>query len=249
MTRFPATVRVRMLLRSFAIQGSWNYETLIGAGFGFTILPALRHIYRGRPPADLERALARHTDLFNSHPYFVTVAAGAVARLEADGAEPAVIQRFKTALRGSLGSMGDRLVWSAWRPMSVLFGLVLLLGGAPWWMAVGVFLVTYNALHFAVRIFGLRIGLEAGLEVGRLLRDAPLQPVIHRAAQAASLLVGLALVFRAAPVAGDPLALGATALAAGAGFWLGIHTRRYMTWAVGGAAAFGIILGIIGYAP
>jgi mannose PTS system EIID component len=247
MMPIPRHVRLRMLLRSFAVQGSWNYETLIGAGFGFTILPALRHVYRDRP-AVLEQALARHTELFNSHPYFATVAAGAVAKLEADGVDPAVIHRFKTALRGSLGSMGDRLVWSAWRPMSVLLGIVLLLAGADWWIAVGAFLLVYNILHVALRVVGLRIGTTAGLEVGRLLRDAPLQPFIHRAVQSVSLLTGVGLALSLSAVSLQPLALVGTIAAIALGFWLGVHARRIMTWILGGVAALGVVLGIIGNA-
>ena len=38
---------VRSFLRSFSIQGSWNYRTMIGGGFGHAILPALRWLYRG----------------------------------------------------------------------------------------------------------------------------------------------------------------------------------------------------------
>jgi len=237
-----------MLFRSFAVQGSWNYETLIGAGFGFTILPALRHVYRGRP-AELEGAVARHSELFNSHPYFVTVAAGAVAKLEADGTEPAVINRFKIALRGSLGSMGDRLVWSAWRPMSMLLGLTILLAGAPWWLAIGVFLLVYNALHLSLRVIGLRIGTTSGLAVGRLLRDAPLQPFIQRASQIASVLVGAALALNAASVALEPFALAASAVTIAVGFWVGQQIRRFTTLLLAAVAAAGILIGIIGYAP
>jgi mannose PTS system EIID component len=247
MMPIPRGVRIRMLLRSFAVQGSWNYETLIGAGFGFTILPALRHVYRDRPD-EMEQALARHTELFNSHPYLATVAAGAVAKLEADGTDPAVVRRFKSALRGSLGSMGDRLVWSAWRPMSLLLGIVLLLGGAAWWAAIGAFLLVYNLLHITLRVVGLRIGVSAGLEVGRLLRDAPLHAYVHRAVQLASFLAGAAIALTVASARAEPLAIALSVGAVAAGFWLGVYARRIMTWILVGVVALGIVLGIIGNA-
>src|SRR5690606_32454688 len=66
----------------FAIQGSWNYRTLIGTGFAFALLPLLRSRYRG-DPARLRESLERHASLFNSHPYLAPVALGAVAQLEA----------------------------------------------------------------------------------------------------------------------------------------------------------------------
>ena len=143
-----------VLLRSFAVQGSWNYETLIGTGFAFSLLPVLRKLYAGDEEA-LRAAIARHNSLFNSHPYLATIAMGAVARLEADGADPKTIDRFKIAMRGSLGSMGDQLVWCAWRPASALLGVLLLLAGATWWVAIAAFLVVYNAMHLGLRAWGL----------------------------------------------------------------------------------------------
>src|SRR5690606_26959848 len=41
MTDLPAATRAAMLARSFAIQGSWNFRSLIGTGFCFVLLPAL----------------------------------------------------------------------------------------------------------------------------------------------------------------------------------------------------------------
>ena len=246
MNGFPGGVRLRMLLRSFTIQGSWNYETLIGAGFAYTILPALRHLY-GKEGDALEKSVERHEELFNSHPYFVTVAVGAVSRLEQMGADPAVVVRFKTALRGSLGSMGDRLIWSAWRPMSLLIGLVLLLAGAAWWLAVAVFLVVYNALHLAVRVKGLQLGTEAGFDIGRVLKESPLQLVIDAASRFASFLVGVAVVLAAAPIYQDRGAalLVGTAIVLGA--FLGTRSRRVMIAILAGVAALALAFGVMGY--
>jgi PTS system mannose-specific IID component len=246
MNSFPFGVRARILLRSFAVQGSWNYETLIGAGFAFTLLPALRHLY-GDTGERLDKAVARHVGLFNSHPYFATVAIGAAAKLEADGAEPVVIDRFKVALRGSLGSLGDRLIWSAWRPMAVMIGLVLLLAGAAWWVAVLSFLVLYNSLHLPVRILGLRIGSETGLELGRVLREAPIQPLIERASQIACALVGLAVVLAAAPTPREPVEALTGGLAVALGLWLGVNTRRVLVAMLGGITIFALLLGLTGY--
>lgn len=246
MSVIPAGVQRRMILRSFAVQGSWNYETLIGAGFTYTLLPALRFLH-GSNGAALDAAVARHAELFNSHPYVATLAVGAVSRLEADGVDPAVVERFKLALRGSLGSIGDRLVWSAWRPMSVLLGLGLLLAGAAWWIAVGVFLAVYNVLHLTLRITGMRVGVRSGLEVGRILREAPLQPTIDRAGQVASTMLGFGVVLLAAPNGGAPAAAGATLLAVVAGAWLGFRSRRVTIAVLAAVAVVAIVLGSFGY--
>lgn len=243
MTRFPRGVRLRVLGRSLLVQGSWNYETLIGTGFAFTVLPALRHLSDGDDRALAER-LGRHTELFNSHPYLAPVAVGAVARLEADGVDPQLVHRFKSALRGSLGALGDQLVWSAWRPASLLLGLCLLLLGLAWWVAVGAFLLVYNALHLALRAWGLRIGIERGLEVGKAIRESPLQRIAARAADVGALLAGFASVLAVGASGSDPFILGAGAAGVATGLALGLRTYRAAYLAVGVVWTVGIILGL-----
>lgn len=243
MNRLPLAVRMRVLARSLLVQGSWNYETLIGTGFAFTILPALRHLSNGDDQALAER-VGRHAELFNSHPYLAPVAAGAVTRLEADGADPLLVHRFKSALRGSLGSIGDQLVWSAWRPASLLLGLCLLLLGLAWWAAVGAFLLVYNTLHLGLRVWGLGVGLERGLEVGKALREAPLQRIAGRTADVGAVLAGLAAALAVGASGTDPYIVGAGVVGVGAGLLLGLRTYRAAALALGVVWSIGIILGL-----
>jgi mannose PTS system EIID component len=244
MSVLPDRVRRRVLLRSFLVQGSWNYETLIGTGFAFTLLPVLRYLH----PADPERRLVlmrRHAGIFNSHPYLANVAVGAVSRLEAEGADPAVTERFKSALRGALGSIGDRLVWTAWRPAAILVAIVLLLLGAPWWLGLIAFLAIYNALHLALRAWSLRVGLDNGLEVARVLRDAPLERLASRAADAGAFLCGVAVVLAIAQSAPTTTDLGLGVAAAIAGIALGARSRSVIAPAVGLLWIFAILLGLM----
>jgi PTS system mannose-specific IID component len=189
-TRLDAWTRASVLLRSFAIQGSWNYRTLIGGGFGFALLPALRRIYADQPER-LDDAVERHTQLFNSHPYLAPMALGAVAAMEASGEGPQVVDRFKTAVRGSLGTLGDRLVWAGWRPVCLLFALALLLAGAAWWVGVVAFLMVYNAGHLLLRLWVYRLGLREGKSVGERLRHSPLGDVQRALPVVGAFLVGL----------------------------------------------------------
>jgi PTS system mannose-specific IID component len=179
-------------LRSFTIQGSFNYRTMTGSGFAFVLLPFLREAYRDQP-RDLEEGLARHADLFNSHPYFAGMAVGAVARLEGDGVPAEEVSRFKTAVRGPLGGIGDRLVWGRFLPSTILLGVVLVLSGFPWWLAAGLFLITYNAGHLWLRGWAFRAGLTQGKAVGQTLRSAGLGEIADRLGRACSLLIGAML--------------------------------------------------------
>jgi mannose PTS system EIID component len=197
MKRIPRSVIRRMFLRSFTIQGSWNYRTLQGSGFAFALMPVLRWVH-GENTAALQAAVQRHATVFNAHPYLAGVALGAVARLEADGEDPALIERFKNALRGSLGTLGDRIVWAGWRPACVLLGVFVLLATHSAMAAVLAFLVVYNLGHLALRWWGLQIGVEYGLQVGERLRRAPLSHWHEGVVGGAALLLGLVLPLVAA---------------------------------------------------
>jgi PTS system mannose-specific IID component len=162
--------------RSFAVQGSWNYRTMIGGGMAFTMLPLLRRIHAG-DPVRLRDSVARHQSAFNAHPYLAGMAAGALARAELEGESAASIERFRTALRGPLGTVGDRLIWAAWRPACLLSAIAAFgMGLGPLW-SVTLFLVTFNVGHIAIRIWGFRRGWAEGLGVGKALHETWLDRV------------------------------------------------------------------------
>ena len=189
----PWRVQARILFRLFAVQGSWNYDILVGTGIGFCIDPALRLLPGGAHGAAYREALGRQSQYFNCHPYLASVAVGALARAELDGESPQRIERFRTALCGPLGSVGDRLVWAAWLPLCSVLALGVFAGGASWEWVVGTFLGLYNVGHVALRVWGLQVGWSRGLHVSqalaaRFLRDGPEQLL-----RVTALLAGVAL--------------------------------------------------------
>jgi PTS system mannose-specific IID component len=191
MTSFPRATLANVFLRSFLIQGSWNYRSLCGSGFGFALLPVLRRIYRNDPER-LREAVQRHTELFNTHPYLSPLALGAVAVLEVEE-KPEVVTRFKAAVRGSLGTLGDRLVWSGWRPVCALAALTIAALGAPWWVSVGAYFVIYNIGHVALRAYTFRLGLAHGRRVGEELKKSPLPRADSWLDTSGAVLVGMLL--------------------------------------------------------
>src|SRR5688572_10150494 len=80
-----ARTHASMYLRCLAVQGSWNYENLIGNGIGFCVEPALRRLPGGVGAPAYRQALARQSAYFNAHPYLASLAVGALARAEIDG--------------------------------------------------------------------------------------------------------------------------------------------------------------------
>ena len=176
--------------RTFAVQGSWNYRTMIGGGMAFAILPLLRRIYAG-DPVRFSEAVKRHMGAFNAHPYLAGMAVGALARAELEGETPERVERFRTALRGPLGTVGDRLVWATWRPACLLVAIAAFgIGLGPIW-SVLLFLATYNAGHISIRVWGFLRGWRDGLGVSKALHEKWLQLVPRVLAPAILLLLGL----------------------------------------------------------
>jgi PTS system mannose-specific IID component len=187
-----------IFLRLLAIQGSWNYEILLGNGIGFCIEPALHLLPGGIHTPAFHQALARESRYFNAHPYLASVAVGALARAELDGEDPVRIERFRTALCGPLGSVGDRLVWAGWLPFCSLASLAVFGWGASPVLVVGLFLILYNVGHFALRIWGLNTGWNHGLRVASSLGNPVLRRGPQQIGRLAALATGIAI----------PLALG-----------------------------------------
>jgi PTS system mannose-specific IID component len=242
--RFPKLVIARVFVRSLSVQGSWNYRTLIGTGFAYALLPLLRHIYQGRP-AELEAAVKRHTELFNSHPYLSPMALGAVSVLE-DHEPPEVVARFKSAVRGSLGTLGDRLIWAGWRPVCALFALLLIALGTAWWIAISAFLLVYNTGHLWLRWWSLRFGLAHGKHVGEELRKIPVQKVQSTLEFAGAMLVGallpLVIVRPALPGWGGALFTAALVVAALLGLRFGGRVRTPVALVLSIATLFALLV-------
>jgi PTS system mannose-specific IID component len=198
-----------MYLRLFAVQGSWNYETMLGNGIAFCTEPALRMLPGGLDGKQYAEALGRHARYFNAHPYFSGVAVGALARAELDGVPPPMIERFRTALGGPLGSVGDRLVWASWLPLCSLMAIGAFGLGARPLLVIAIFLVIYNIGHLALRAWGLRVGFQRGLRVA----DALAHPVLRKGPQVvgtlAAVLAGVSIPLAAREVIGGGRMLAA----------------------------------------
>lgn len=160
-------------LRQFAIQACWNYEGMQNVGFAFSILPALREQYAGRPD-DLIRALRRHLEFFNTNPALAGVILGAAIRLEervaAGEGDPRAIGTFKVGLMGSLGAIGDSYFWGALKPMASAVGAILALVNP--FLGIAALLLLYNASHLAVRFRGFASGMGGEDNAVRYLQEA-----------------------------------------------------------------------------
>jgi len=239
-SRLTRSVVAATFARSFLIQGAWNYHTMLGAGFAFSLLPGLRRVY-AEDADGLEAAVGRHLEHFNAHPYLSGIALGAVLRLEDEGVDQETVRRFKVAVRGPLGSLGDRLVWATWLPLVAMASLVLYWLGAGWVWVTVFFLTVYNAGHLGLRAWGLRVGLEAGRDVADRLASARIGERAARMQPFGALLAG-ALV---AVLLAGPLAVGG-----GRGVWIGLGAAAFIAGLGGGhriwrPAAVGTVVAVV----
>jgi len=249
----PLPLRLTMLLRLLAVQGSWNYETLLGNGIAFAMEPALRALPGGRGGDAYRAAMARESRYFNAHPYLASFAVGALARAELDGVPPAQIERFRAAMCGPLGSIGDRLIWAGWLPCVAMLALLAFGAGADGVTVVALFLGTYNAGHIVLRAWGLNAGWRQGLQVaaalGRpILRDLPQWLAAATVVMAAAALPLAARRLILESGATVPSAAGTLAAAAlGIGALGGLALVRLQGRVEGWKVAFGVLLLVVLY--
>lgn len=198
---------VSVFTRMLAIQGAWNYETLLGNGIAFCVEPALRSLPGGTHGVAFKQAMTRQSAYFNAHPYLASVAVGALARAELSGVPAERIERFRTALAGPLGSVGDRLVWAGWLPFCSLVALACFGLGVRPLPVVLIFLTLYNAGHLALRVWGLRVGWMRGMNVASALGNPVLRQGPMHLAHAAAAAAGVAIPLATARLLGHQVAL------------------------------------------
>lgn len=235
----PAPVSARAIaaafIRLFAVQGSWNYETMVGNGIAFSMKPLLK----GLPEEHYHAALARQAGYFNAHPYLAGVAVGSLARGELDGVDPVRIERYRIALCGPLGSVGDQLVWAGWLPLCSLTALAAFALGAGPLVVVCIFLGAYNVGHVALRAWGLRVGLRRGLRVAPALANPLFREGPAALARISAVLAGLVLPLALQRIIGPGRALaGGVAVVAVVG---AVILARFGARATGWRAALALL--------
>lgn len=225
--RVPPQAWAAILVRLLAVQASWNYENLSGNGIGFSMEPALRSLPGGRGGPAYRAALARQVRYFNAHPYFTALAVGALARAELEGEPPARIERFRAALCGPLGSLGDQLVWAGWLPLCSVLALGAYGLGAGPGAVVAIFLGVYNAGHLGLRIWALRTGWQRGLRVAVALATPALRHGPAQVTRAVAAVGGAALPLALHQLGGggEPGLAILGAVAVGVGLLAAAHGR------------------------
>jgi mannose PTS system EIID component len=188
--------RLRAMLRLLAVQGTWNYERMLGVGMGYAAEPLLDDL-KAVDPARHGEAVARSVEFFNCNPYLAGLALGATARAEYEAVPGPQIVRLRTALCSPLGAMGDELFWAGLVPALIGAALIAVVLGAGWWAIVG-FLVVYNGIRLWTSYWSLKLGLQSGMKVGSAIGTSWLPQAIERVGPAAAFSIGAAIPLIAA---------------------------------------------------
>jgi len=167
---------LKIFLRSFFIQSCWNYKSLLSVGFSFALLPVANWLYKNNPDK-YKTFIKRHMGFFNGHPYFIPFALGSVMRLEEDmskgkGSESQIL-KFKEALIGPLGALGDQLFWVKIKPAVFSFGVLLFFifkEVSEKLLILAILIIIYNVPHIAIRIYGLYSGYKEGFSIFKFLK-------------------------------------------------------------------------------
>lgn len=166
-----------LFIRSFFIQAVWNFKSLLSIGWTFSLLPTAKMLYKDKK--DYQDFLNRHLAFFNAHPYVASYALGAITRLEeetasSDQKDYKQIEKFKNAIIGPLGAIGDQLFWAVIKPASIMVGFMGIVVFPKMYqklILLCIFLILYNIPHLFIRYFGIVRGYNEGLSIYRKLRS------------------------------------------------------------------------------
>jgi len=153
----------RMFFRSMALEANFNFETWQNTGFAFSMLPALKKLYRDR--ASMAAALERHLQLFNTSTYGSTLIIGLTAAMEEQNSRDSEfnaesINSVKLGLMGPLAGVFDSLFWGTLKVIAAGVGTSLALKGNL--AGAILFILLFNVPHLLLRYQLTFIGYRAG---------------------------------------------------------------------------------------
>ena len=169
--------RLAVAWRSTFIQGSWNYERMQNGGWAFSMIPAIKKLYKTKE--ERSAALKRHLEFFNTHPYIASPILGVTLALEEERANGApvddvAIQGVKVGMMGPLAGVGDPVFWFTVRPMLGALGASLAMGGNI--LGPIIFFLGWNIIRWSFMWYTQEFGYKAGSKItddlsGGLLQD------------------------------------------------------------------------------
>ncbi len=216
-------LRLRVFLRTLALQASWNSQRMQNLGLLSCLLP-----FRRTQPRDITQDrlfCRRYYEFFNTNPYFANYLIGGLIRLEEEkskGAElpPGMTATYRDSLGRTFASLGDQLIWMGLRPALIM--AICLMGLHGWEGGILLTVAVFALGQLWLRWWALGRGYELGLDILQLLRSPHWHRAIIWMGRIAMLLTGLVAGFFLARVSTVHLATGKSLLWAGVALGLGL---------------------------
>lgn len=155
--------RFKVCLLSTFLQASWNYERMQNGGYAFTMIPAIKKLYKEK--TDQIAALKRHMEFFNTHPYLASPVIGVNLALEQEKANGApvddkAIQGVKIGMMGPLAGIGDPVFWFTVRPILGAMCAAIAIDGNL--LGPILFFLLWNSIRFAFMWYTQEFGYQVG---------------------------------------------------------------------------------------
>jgi mannose PTS system EIID component len=183
--------RISVWWRSTFLQGSWNYERMQNGGWAYTMIPAIKKLYKTKE--DRAAALKRHLEFFNTHPYVASPIIGVTLALEEERANGApvddtAIQGVKVGMMGPLAGIGDPVFWFTVRPILGALGASLALTGNI--LGPIIFFVLWNLIRMGFTWYTQEFGYKAGSKISDDLSGGLLQDITKGASILGMFILG-----------------------------------------------------------
>ncbi|SMC20053.1 PTS system D-glucose-specific IID component, Man family [Clostridium acidisoli DSM 12555] len=183
--------RISVWWRSTFIQGSWNYERTQSGGWAFTLIPAIKKLYKTKE--ERVAAMKRHLEFFNTHPYLASPIIGVTLALEEERANGApiddvTIQGVKVGMMGPLAGIGDPVFWFTVRPILGALAASLAISGNI--LGPIIFFVAWNIIRMGFMWYTQEFGYKAGSHITDDLTGGILQDVTKGASILGMFILG-----------------------------------------------------------
>lgn len=183
--------RISVWLRSNFIQGSWNYERMQNGGWAYSMIPALKKLYKTKE--DRAAALKRHLEFFNTHPYLASPIIGVTLALEEDRANGApiddvTIQGVKVGMMGPLAGIGDPVFWFTVKPIIGALAATMAISGNI--LGPILYFVLWNVIRLGFMWYTQEFGYKAGSRISEDLSGNLLQNVTKGASILGMFILG-----------------------------------------------------------
>ncbi|MCI5839547.1 MAG: PTS system mannose/fructose/sorbose family transporter subunit IID [Peptoniphilaceae bacterium] len=197
--------RIKVFNRHQFLQGSWNYERMQNGGWCFSIIPAIKKLYPNKD--DQIKALKRHLEFYNTHPYVSAPVMGVTLALEEEKANGAQIDDVgingvKVGMMGPLAGVGDPVFWFTLRPILGALGASIALSGS----IVGplLFFVLWNLIRLGFLWYSQEFGYKVGSKISEDLSGGLMGKITQGASILGMFIIG-ALVQRWVNISFTPI--------------------------------------------